>query len=97
MIATDKSIIITFAVPIFLLLIFIEYVYGVRTGKNNYRVSDTFTSLGLGLISRLPPMLNLGFQGVVFAYVGTYLSSDFLSSQSMWTWLVAFVFYDFLY
>ena len=74
MIATDKSIIITFAVPFFLLLIFIEYVYGVRTGKNNYRVSDTFTSLGLGLISRLPPMLNLGFQGVVFAYVGTYLS-----------------------
>ena len=97
MIATDKSIIITFAVPIFLLLIFIEYVYGVRTGKNNYRVSDTFTSLGLGLISRLPPMLNLGFQGVVFAYVGTYLSSDLLSPQSMWTWLVAFVFYDFLY
>ena len=97
MIATDKSIIITFAVPIFLLLIFIEYVYGVRTGKNNYRVSDTFTSLGLGLISRLPPMLNLGFQGVVFAYVGTYLSSDLLSPQSIWTWLVAFVFYDFLY
>ena len=49
MIATDKSIIITFAAPIFLLLIFIEYVYGVRMGKNNYRVSDTFTSLGLGL------------------------------------------------
>ena len=97
MIATDKSIIITFAVPIFLLLIFIEYVYGVRTGKNNYRVSDTFTSLGLGLISRLPPMLNLGFQGVVFAYIGSYFHSDFLSSQSIWTWLIAFVFYDFLY
>ena len=97
MIATDKSIIITFAVPIFLLLIVVEYVYGVRTGKNNYRVSDTFTSLGLGLISRLPPMLNLGFQGAVFAYVGSHLNSNFLSTQSLWTWLIAFVFYDFLY
>ncbi|MBD21963.1 MAG: hypothetical protein CMM37_13080 [Rhodospirillaceae bacterium] len=97
MIATDKSVIITFAVPVFLILILIEYVYGIRIGKNNYRLSDTFTSLGLGLISRFPPMLNLGFQGAVFVYVGIYFNLDLLSSKSIWTWLIAFVFYDFLY
>ena len=97
MVATDKSVIITFAVPVFLILILIEYAYGIRIGKNNYRISDTFTSLGLGLISRLPPMLNLGFQGVAFAYVGAHLNLGLLSTKSVWTWLMAFIFYDFLY
>ena len=97
MIATDKSMIITLAVPVFLILILIEYLYGIRVGKNNYRLSDTFTSLGLGLISRFPPMLNLGFQGAAFVYVGTYLNLDLLSIESVWTWLIAFVFYDLLY
>ena len=96
MVATDKSVIITLAVPVFLILILIEYAYGLRVGKNNYRISDTFTSLGLGLISRFPPMLNLGFQGVVFAYVGSQLNLNLLSAKSVWTWLIAFVFYDFL-
>ena len=40
MVATDKSVIITLAVPVFLVLILIEYVYGLRVGKNNYRISD---------------------------------------------------------
>ena len=62
MVATDKSVIITLAVPVFLILILIEYAYGLRVGKNNYRISDTFTSLGLGLISRFPPMLTLVFK-----------------------------------
>ncbi len=97
MVATDKSVIITLAVPVFLILILIEYAYGLRVGKNNYRISDTFTSLGLGLISRFPPMLNLGFQGVVFAYVGSQLNLNLLSTKSVWTWLIAFVSYDFLY
>ena len=45
MIVTDKSSIITFAIPVFMLLILIEYCYGVYKGKSNYRLNDTFTSL----------------------------------------------------
>ena len=40
---TDKSLIITFAIPIFFLLIIVEYFYGLYVGKNTYRLNDTFT------------------------------------------------------
>ena len=97
MIITDKSIIITLAVPIFLFLIVVEYFYGLKVGKNNYKLSDTFTSLGLGLISRFPAMLNLGFQGAVFVYVGSYLNLKLLPLDNPFTWIIGFVLYDLSY
>ena len=57
MIVTDQSSIITFAIPVFMLLILIEYCYGVFKGKSNYKLNDTFTSLSIGMISRYPTML----------------------------------------
>ena len=97
MIITDKSIIITLAVPIFLFLIVVEYFYGVKVGKNNYKLSDTFTSLGLGLISRFPAMLNLGFQGAVFVYFGSSLNLKLLPLDNPFTWIIGFVLYDLSY
>ena len=97
MILTDKSIIITLAVPVFFLLILIEFLYGLKVGKNNYKLSDTFTSIGLGLISRFPPMLNIGFQGAVFVYAGSYLNLELLPIDSPITWIVAFLLYDLSY
>ena len=97
MIITDKSIIITLAVPVFLLLIVIEYLYGLKVGKNNYKLSDTFTSLGLGLMSRFPPMLNIGLQGAAFVYVGSYLNLKLLPLDSPITWIVGFLLYDLSY
>ena len=66
---TDKSIIITLAVPAFFVLIVIEYFYGVFIGKNTYRLNDTLTSISLGMISRFPVMLNLGVQSLIFIYI----------------------------
>jgi sterol desaturase/sphingolipid hydroxylase (fatty acid hydroxylase superfamily) len=97
MIITDKSIIITIAVPVFLLLIVIEYLYGLKVGKNNYKLSDTFTSLGLGLMSRFPPLLGIGLQGAVFVYVGSYLNLKLLPLDSPITWVVGFILYDLSY
>ena len=68
----DSSIIITLAVPAFFILIFIELIYGLASGKSNYRLNDTFTSISLGLISRYIPLLGLGIQGAAFAYVAQY-------------------------
>ena len=66
---TDKSIIITLAVPAFFVLIIIEYFYGLFIGKNTYRINDTLTSISLGMISRFPVMLNFGVQSVIFIYI----------------------------
>ena len=94
---TDKSIIITLAVPAFFVLIIIEYFYGIFIGKNTYRLNDTLTSISLGMISRFPVMLNLGVQSVIFIYISKYLSLDLLSVKNPLTWIIAFLLYDLSY
>ena len=51
----------------------------------------------LGLISRLPPLLNLGIQGVVWTYVATNLNMSLMPKDSWVTWVIAFLFYDLCY
>tara|TARA_B100000700_G_scaffold226776_1_gene250296 strand:- start:348 stop:1586 length:1239 start_codon:yes stop_codon:yes gene_type:complete len=93
----DKSFLIFLAIPIFFLMICIELVYGYLKGKNNYRLNDTITSINIGLISRFPTILNLGFQGLTFSYVATNMNLFQLPISSPFTWIFAFVLYDFLY
>ena len=93
----DSSIIITLAVPAFFILIFIELIYGLASGKSNYRLNDTFTSISLGLISRYIPLLGLGIQGAAFAYVAQYYNLKLFSPSSVWVWVFAFFLYDFCY
>ena len=93
----DSSIIITLAVPAFFILIFIELTYGLVSGKSNYRLNDTFTSISLGLISRYIPLLGLGLQGAAFAYVAQYYNLKLFSPSSLWVWVFAFFLYDFCY
>ena len=93
----DSSIIITLAVPAFFILIFIELIYGLASGKSNYRLNDTFTSISLGLISRYIPLLGLGIQGAAFAYVAQYYNLKLFSPSSLWVWVFAFFLYDFCY
>lgn len=93
----DSSIIITLAVPAFFILIFIELIYGLVSGKSNYRLNDTFTSISLGLISRYIPLLGLGIQGAAFAYAAQYYNLKLFSPSSLWVWIFAFFLYDFCY
>jgi len=94
---TDKSVIITFAIPAFFVLIIIEYFYGLYVGKNTYRLNDTVTSIALGMISRFPVMLNLGVQSVIFVYISSYLNLELLSVKNPFTWIIAFLLYDLSY
>ena len=94
---TDKSIIITLAVPAFFVLIVIEYFYGVFIGKNTYRLNDTLTSISLGMISRFPVMLNLGVQSLIFIYISKYINLGLLSVKNPFTWIMAFLLYDLSY
>jgi len=93
----DKSIIIFLAIPIFFLLAIVEFFWGLRIGKNNYRINDAFTGVALGLISRFPTILNLGFQGAVFAYAATTLNLKLLPADSLFTIMFAIVMYDLCY
>ena len=96
-VVTDKSVIITLAIPVFFLLIIVEYVYGRMIGKNTYRLNDTVTSITIGMISRFPTMLNLGVQSVIFVYISSYLNLELLSVKNPFTWIIAFLLYDLSY
>tara|TARA_B100001059_G_scaffold233831_1_gene274816 strand:+ start:795 stop:2048 length:1254 start_codon:yes stop_codon:yes gene_type:complete len=96
-VVTDKSIIITFAIPAFFFLIIVEYFYGKYIGKNTYRLNDTVTSITIGMISRFPTMLNLGVQSVIFVYISTNLNLELLSVKNPFTWIIAFLLYDLSY
>ena len=96
-VVTDKSMIITLAIPVFFLLIIIEYFYGRYVGKNTYRLNDTVTSITVGMISRFPTMLNLGVQSVIFVYISSYLNMELLSMKNPFTWIIAFLLYDLSY
>ena len=93
----QTSQLILYSVPVFVLLIAVEWVYGMSLGRNTYRLNDTFCSLTLGLISRFPPAFKLGISGLVYVAVGDFFGVAALSSEVWSTWVLAFLLYDFSY
>ena len=97
MFSQDSSPLITYAIPFFMLLVGIEFVYGLIKKENNYRINDALASMSLGLISRFIPLLGLGFQYVVYTYVAEEFNLSLLNSTETWVWVTAFFMYDLCY
>ena len=91
------SNLIAYVVPVFTLMILCEFIYGYLKKKNNYRLNDTVTSIGLGLMSRYPALLGLGVQGLVYAFISKQFNLGLLTSYDPYVWVVAFVMYDLSY
>ena len=93
---------IVYAVPVFLLLMALEFWWSRRRGETVYRASDTVASLSLGIISQLvavfTKLLMLGL------YTWLWQRAEPLhgwlpawSLDSPWAWALALLLYDFLY
>ena len=91
------SDLIAYAAPIFTFMIFCEFVYGYFKNRNNYRLNDTFTSISLGMMSRFPAYLQLGVQGLVYAFIWNQFNLGLLNSYTPFIWVLAFVLYDLSY
>ena len=91
------SNLIAYAVPVFTFMILCEFIYGYFRNKNNYRLNDTFTSIGLGLMSRYPALLNIGVQGLIYAFIFQNFNLGLLNSYDPFVWVVAFILYDLSY
>ena len=95
----SPSQIIVLAMPAFLALIAIEFIVGLRRGRNTYRLDDALNSISLGMLSQLSavftPLLKVGI------YTAVYSSFAAAPDTGFWTtlpgWLLALLFYDFLY
>ena len=88
---------ILYAIPVFLLLILVEFSYGLWCARNTYRLNDTINSLSMGTLSRLQALVIVGTSAGLYEFVAATFGLSQLSEQSLWTWLSCFVLYDLAY
>ena len=89
--------IIVLATPIFLLLIGIEFLVGLKRGRNTYRLNDALNSIGLGIVSQIVGVFSALFTVWLYVRVFDHASLWQLPASSPWVWLVGLVLYDFCY
>lgn len=93
------SQVIVLATPVFLLLIAVEYGWGLLRGRNTYRLNDAINSISLGMLSQISAVLTRLFR--VGIYTAVYGWVSVWHNDAFWTspvgWLLALVFYDFCY
>ncbi len=89
--------IIVLATPVFLALIVLELIVGMRRGRNTYRLNDALASIGLGVMSQVTgvfgQLLRIGLYTLAFEHWALFK----LPADALWVWLFALVFYDFCY
>ncbi len=86
-----------YAIPFFILAIFLELAWGVLRGRNTYRVNDAVGSLFLGVLSQARRFVTLGIGGYVYYLVTEYFSLPLMDAGHWWTWVLAMILYDFCY
>ena len=95
----SPSQIIVLAAPVFFLLIALEFAWGVRKGRNTYRLADAINSISLGMLSQISAvftrLLRVGIYTAVYSSVALFPDTTFWTSWA--GWLLALVFYDFCY
>ena len=88
---------IIFAVPVFLLMMAVEFAIARRRGLPLYRAADTVSSLSLGILSQLvgvfTKLATLGLYTLVYSHAALWQ----LPADSPWVWLGALLAYDFCY
>jgi sterol desaturase/sphingolipid hydroxylase (fatty acid hydroxylase superfamily)/uncharacterized membrane protein YhhN len=91
--------VIVLATPVFLLLIGIEFAWGLAKGRNTYRLNDAITSIALGMLSQVTQVftyfLRFGIYVAVYGWVAQWHDDAFW--MSWYGWLIALVLYDFCY
>lgn len=89
--------IIVLATPVFLLMIGVEFLVGLKRGRNTYRLNDALNSIGLGIMSQLVGLFSALFTVWLYVLVFTHASLWQLPVDAWWVWVVGLVFYDFCY
>lgn len=88
---------VPYAVPVFLVLIVLEFCWGWFKGNNTYRLNDSLNSLSLGLLSVATKFIFLSVGYIVFVKIERDYSLGLFDSQITGHWLIALLVYDFFY
>ncbi|MEO5830147.1 MAG: sterol desaturase family protein [Rhodanobacter sp.] len=92
-----QELIITWATPVFFLLIGIELWVARRRGRTAYASSDAINSIGLGVISQIVGVFSKLLTFGIYAWCVQHLALFALPGDSLWVWAGALLFYDFCY
>lgn len=88
---------ILYAVPFFFVLIALELLADRWRGVSSYRLADAINSLSAGVLSTTAGLLTRVVGLFVYTLAWQQLALFELSTEPLWVWLLAFVFYDFCY
>ncbi|MEM0954460.1 MAG: sterol desaturase family protein [Pseudomonadota bacterium] len=88
---------VPYAIPFFVLSMLAEWLYGLRKGRNTYRVNDTVGSLFMGTLRTASKLVLIGVGGAVFAATEDHFALWRMDTGNWATWVFAFIAYDFCY
>jgi sterol desaturase/sphingolipid hydroxylase (fatty acid hydroxylase superfamily) len=89
--------VIVLATPVFLVLIALEFFIGLRRGHNVYRLNDTLSSIGLGMMSQVSGVFVKVFTIGIYSWIHSHSAQFELSADAVWVWILALLLYDFCY
>lgn len=88
---------IVYAIPVFFLLMPIEFGVARARGRHAYRINDTLGSLSAGVTSQITEIATKGVVIGIYAYCFEHLRIATLPVDAWWTWALGLLVYDFLY
>jgi len=88
---------VLYAVPVFFLLIGLELLADRWRGVRTYRSADAINSLSAGVLSTTCGLLTKTVGVLTYTLAWQHLGLLAPDPASPWTWVAAFVFYDFCY
>ncbi|SFZ74728.1 sterol desaturase family protein [Chitinimonas taiwanensis] len=88
---------IVYAAPVFIALILIELALGWRRQANTYRITDTVSSIGLGVLSQVVGLFTKLFLVGIYTLVWQHAALFELPQNAWWVWALALLAYDFCY
>ncbi len=90
------NVIVT-AIPVFIVLMAAEFVVGIATGRNVYRLNDAVGSLTAGILSQLSGVFMLALSVGVYLLVFNRFALFALRADDWRVWVGALIVYDFFY
>jgi alkylglycerol monooxygenase len=92
-----QELIITWATPVFFLLIGIELLVAKLRGREAYASNDAVNSIGLGVISQLVGVFSKLLTIGIYAWCVEHLALFALPENNLLVWVGALLTYDFCY
>ncbi len=89
--------VIVYAIPVFIVLMAAEFVVGIATGRNVYRLNDAVGSLTAGILSQLSGVFMLALSVGVYLLIFNRFALFALRADDWRVWVGALIVYDFFY